>query len=294
MKCMQWLERMNGAIDYIEGNMLKEIDYEEVARISLCSEYHFQRMFSYITSIPLGEYIRRRRMTLAAQELQNTSAKIIDIALKYGYDSPDAFTRAFQKMHGITPSAAREREVVLKAYPRIYFYLVLKGDKEMDYKIIKREPFKVFGKAIKVSMEENPDAVPKFWTQFSKEGMKEELREAAGYGPENEKNARLLGAALYDYKSDGTFRYMITAQHPNKTIPAQFEVLEIPQLTWAVFSLDCSNMEEFVNIIDIWKRIPEWFQATGYEHAGEPELEEYHPVEGGGFLAEVWIPIIKK
>lgn len=289
---MQWLDRMNQAMDYIEECMNEKIDYEEAARIAQCSEYHFQRMFSYITNVPLAEYIRRRRMTLAAQEIQNTSAKIIDIACKYGYDSPDAFTRAFQKMHGITPSAAREPGVILKAYPRIIYYLTLKGDKEMDYRIVERESFKVFGKVIEVNMNESHEVVPKLWIQFSEDGTKDKLREAAGYGPDNQKNAKLLGAALYDYKEDGTYRYMITAHYPNKTVPSQFEILEIPQMAWAVFSMKCRTMEEFDNIIDIWKRIPEWFQATGYEHASAPELEEYYPTENE-FMGEVWIPIIK-
>jgi AraC family transcriptional regulator len=106
---MDWLDRMNSAIRYIEENITEDIDYDMVAEKACCSTYHFQRMFSFITDIPLSEYIRRRRLTLVAFELQNSDVRIIDLAVKYGYDSADSFSRAFQKVHGVVPSLAREK-----------------------------------------------------------------------------------------------------------------------------------------------------------------------------------------
>ena len=114
---MDWLGRMNGAVSFIEEHLTEEINFEEVAKMACCSVYHFQRMFSFITDVPLAEYIRRRRFTLAAFELQNSDVKIIDLAVKYGYDSPISFARAFQNQHGVTPSLARDKGVQLKAYP---------------------------------------------------------------------------------------------------------------------------------------------------------------------------------
>lgn len=116
---MLWVERMNMAMEYIEDNIDGDISFDEVAKRAMCSTFHFHRIFSFIADIPLAEYIRRRRLTMAAQELRNTQCRVIDISVKYGYDSPDAFTRAFQKFHGMTPSTAREPGVLLKAYPRI-------------------------------------------------------------------------------------------------------------------------------------------------------------------------------
>ena len=104
---MDTLKKMNDALQYIEENLTEEINYEKVAKRAYCSEYHFKRMFSFLAGISLSEYIRRRRLTMAALELQNGDVKVIDIALKYGYSSPDSFTRVFQKMHGITPSQAK-------------------------------------------------------------------------------------------------------------------------------------------------------------------------------------------
>ncbi len=124
---MDFLKNMNEAIKYIEENLTNDIDFKEVARRAFCSEYHFRRMFSFLTGITLSEYIRRRRLTLAAFELKDSNVKVIDIAMKYGYNSPDSFTRAFQNLHGITPSEARNNGHSLKAYPRITFHLSIKG-----------------------------------------------------------------------------------------------------------------------------------------------------------------------
>lgn len=116
---MDLLKNMNGALKHIEENLTNDIDFKEVARMAFCSEYHLKRMFSFLAGITLSEYIRRRRLTLAAFELNDSNEKVIDIALKYGYKSPDSFARAFQNLHGITPSEARNNGHSLKAYPRM-------------------------------------------------------------------------------------------------------------------------------------------------------------------------------
>jgi len=108
---MDWIERLNSAINYIEESICDTINIEKVAKIVCCSTYHFQRMFAYMANIPLSEYVRRRRMSLAAADLQKVSKKVIDISDKYGYDSPTAFTRAFKSIHGVSPSHARDSRV---------------------------------------------------------------------------------------------------------------------------------------------------------------------------------------
>lgn len=123
---MDTLARLNEALGYIEDHLTGPVDYKEVAKIACCSEYHFTRMFSFLAGIPLSEYIRRRRLTLAALELNSSDHKVIDIALKYGYASPDSFARAFQSVHGINPSEARSHGQSLKAYPRMTFQLTIK------------------------------------------------------------------------------------------------------------------------------------------------------------------------
>ena len=135
---MEWIERLNNAVTYIEDNIKGDIDIDEASKIACCSTYHFQRMFAYIADVPLSEYVRRRRMSLAAVDLQNGDEKVIDVALKYGYDSPTAFTRAFKNVHGISPSQAKNEGSVLKAFPPISFKITIKGASEMNYRIEKK------------------------------------------------------------------------------------------------------------------------------------------------------------
>ena len=142
---MEWINRLNKAINYIEEHITEKIHYEQLAKIACCSTYHFQRMFSYMANIPLSEYIRRRRMSLAAVELQNGNKKIIDVALKFGYTSPTAFNRAFQKIHGVAPSLVKDSVIALKAYPPISFKITIKGASGLNYRIEKKEAFRIIG-----------------------------------------------------------------------------------------------------------------------------------------------------
>ena len=149
------LENMRNALNYIEENLDGEIEYSEIAQIALCSQYHFQRMFVFLIGIPLSEYIRRSRLTLAALDLQNTNNRVIDIAVKYGYSSADAFVRAFQLMHNVTPSQARPKGVSLKIQPRVAFALSLKGVLEMHYCIEEKAEFSVIGIKERFSYADN-------------------------------------------------------------------------------------------------------------------------------------------
>jgi AraC family transcriptional regulator len=181
---MDWLARMNNAMEYIETHLSEAIDYDQVARIACCSTYHFQRMFSFITNVPLAEYIRRRRLTLAAFELQNTGVKVLDIALKYGYESPEAFSRAFKKMHGVAPMSARDKGVSLMAYPRLSFHISIRGDEVMNYKIEDKQAIEMFGASTLVNADgENPYIeIPKFWGKCISDGTVKRIRDAAGLG----------------------------------------------------------------------------------------------------------------
>lgn len=161
---MEWLERLNESLKYIEENLDGEIEYEKAAKIACCTVYHFQRMFSYIAGIPLSEYIRNRRLTRAALDLQNGD-KVINVALRYGYESPTAFNRAFQKIHYVSPSVAQKEGTFLKAYPPISFKITIKGVGEMKYSIVKKEEIRIVGvKALlEKNIEENFKTVPKLW-----------------------------------------------------------------------------------------------------------------------------------
>ncbi len=296
---MDWLEKMNGAISYIEENLDNEIDFEQVAKIACCSTYHFQRMFSFIVDVPLSEYIRRRRLTLAAFELQNSSIKIIDLALKYGYDSPNSFTRAFQNLHGVTPSLARDKGVPLKAYPRISFHISIKGDEEMNYKIEEKASFRIFGveKIIDSTNDNNFLQVPQFWEECHKNGTFNRLSNIDV--PSNIKGLCKINSIMcYRKTADNTFPYMIGIVDFERkaNIPDDLVTLEVQPYTWVIFKTEEHNLEDTSEKMQaIWKRIfPEWFPTSGYEHAEGPELELTYEITDNKFYSEVWIPVLKK
>jgi AraC family transcriptional regulator len=287
---MEWLERMNKAIEYIENHILAKIDYNQLAKITCCSTYHFQRMFSFITNVTLAEYVRRRRLTLAAFELQNKNIKVIDIALKFGYDSPEAFTRAFKKMHGVAPVIVRNKGVLLKAYPKMSFHISIKGDSEMNYKIVEKEKFEMFGISTKINSDgENPFIeIPKFWGKCLEDGMVDKIRNVAGL-PENYP----IHAVLYNQK-ENEFSYMIGYYVPRNNCTEEFERLLVPKLTYAIFSTGLYEDGEG-DIQSLWKRIfQEWFPTCNYKQEYGPELEMTYDRGNNMYEMEIWMPVVEK
>jgi len=281
---------MMRAIDYLEDNMEHEINYDEVAREACSSTFHFQRMFHMITGLTVADYIRKRRLTLAAQELaMNSKLRVIEVALKYGYDSPEAFTKAFKKAHGITPREAKEPGVMLKAFPRISFHLSLKGDKDMDYRIIEKEAFKVIGKAVRMTTKdgENLKQIPKLWDEVNQDGTNERI---CALSDKNE----VFGICMDMEHDEEHFTYMIAVEDTKNSKNTEFTTREIPAATWAIFT-SIGPMPTAIQ--KVWERIfSEWFPSTGYEHAEGPELEVYPDGNPSSedYKCEVWVPIIKK
>lgn len=286
---MEWLERLNCAIDYIEEHLSEEIHYDEAAKIACCSTFHFQRMFSYIAGVPLSEYIRRRRMSVAAFELQQSNVRVIDLALRFGYDSPTAFNRAFQSVHGVPPTAAKETGVTLNAYPRISFHITIKGDVKMDYRIEKKEAFRIVGLKIPLDkeVEKNFQSVPAFWQEVSQSGAIQRLGMLADGTP----NA-ILGVSAC--MGDNAWAYYI-AVASDLPIPNDFPNLcdyTVPACTWAVFP-GKGTMPN--SIQELEKRIvTEWLPTSGYEYANAPDIEVYLNADPQNAEFEVWLPIVKK
>lgn len=285
---MDWLNAMNNAVEYLEANITEKIDIEEVAKIALSSTFHFQRMYHMITGVTIAEYVRRRRLTLAAQDILS-GEKVIDVAYKYGYETPESFTKAFRKMHGISPSAAREPGTNLNAYPKLSFHISIKGDKNMNYKIIEKESFAIIGKQKKITAVngENFKQVPEFWNECMRDGSYEWIRSKAG-------KLGILGVSMDLQNFDeGFFTYMIGVEKIRDTLPKEYTSVTIPAATWAVFE-SIGPLPETLH--DIVRRIfSEWFPATGYQHACAPELEVF-PVGdmySSDYRCEVWIPIKK-
>ena len=173
---MDWVQRMNDAIDDIEANLTGSIDYARLGQLDGCSSYHFQRLFAYMAGVPLSEYIRRRRMSLAAVALQN-GGKIIDVAALFGYASPTAFNRAFQSVHGLPPSAVKREGVPVKSFPPISFKITIQGVEAMQYRIETKDAFQIVGVSVPLSkdMEENFSTLPAKWAEVSTNGTLQAL-----------------------------------------------------------------------------------------------------------------------
>ncbi|WP_127529906.1 AraC family transcriptional regulator [Paenibacillus kobensis] len=287
---MDWLARMNNAMEYIETHLTEEMDYDQLARIACCSTYHFHRMFPFITNVPLSEYIRRRRLTLAAFDLQLGGAKVIDVALKYGYESPEAFSRAFKKMHGVMPTSARDKGVSLKAYPRLSFHISIRGDAAMNYRIEEKQAIEMFGVSTVISADgERPFIeIPEFWTRCITDGTVDRIRAAAELGDNGQ-----IHSVTYNHQAESK-NYMIGYFLPQSGLPEGFERFQIPPQTYAIFSTGV-NPDGQNDIHGLWRRIwGEWFPSSNYEFANGPEFEMTYDRGSGMYEIEVWIPVVKR
>ena len=294
---MDWQERMGRALDYLENHLMEDIDMREVAAAANCSTFHFMRMFDVVTGLGPAEYLRRRRMSMAALVLASgkdfpTKDRVLDIALEYGYDSPDAFTRAFKREFGCLPSEARIPGTNLHIFPKLSFTVALKGDKAVEYRIEKGPEYKLTGLSIRTSGSDgtNFKVIPAFWTQTMKDGRFEALCKKAAAGNK-------LGVCGVCHSCDdktGDFTYSIAIETPSDRsgLPAGCEDISIPASTWAKFT---SRGPLSKNFQDVIKRIySEWFPASGREHAGTPEIE-YYPdlpnMEADDYWCEYWVPL---
>ena len=285
---MDWLFKLSTAIDYIEANLDSEISYDEVAKIACCSTYYFQRMFTYIAGIPLSEYIRRRRMTQAAFELQRTDKRVLDIALKYGYNSPTSFNRAFQNIHGIAPAAAKNTGCNLNAYPPIKFTVNITGESAMSYHIEEKDAMRIVGirTPLAEDMETNIMNLPNFWKQSLNTLQFKQIRELSNREPHG-----ILGISVYH---DPHNIFYFIAASTNAPVPEEMYEYEIPSATWVIFENDGPFKESVQSIFH--RFYTEWFPFSGYEYAGLPDIEVYSVVEGEPINghSEVWIAIKKK
>lgn len=282
---MDWVERLNAAIRYIDENLTGDIEYEKLGQIACCSAYHFQRMFSYIAGMPLSEYIRKRRMSLAAVDLQGGNAKIIDVAVKYGYTSPTAFNRAFQSVHGISPSSVKNDGVEVKSFPPITFKITVKGVDELNYRIENKGAFRIVGKSYPLSreIEQNFLQVPQMWQDAVLDGTIEKIISLMNNAPQG-----VLGVSACSDAED--WRYYI-AVSSTADIDASLEAYIIPAGLWAVFPGAGTGK----SIQELERRIvTEWLPTSGYEFTEGPDIEVYFNPNPENTAYEVWIPVQKK
>lgn len=250
---MTTLEYLNQAIDYIEENITQTLEMEEIAKAALLSKYYFQRVFHVITGITVADYVRNRRLSLAAEEIMMTKNPITDIALEYGYDSADAFTKAFRRLHGVTPSALRKGEASLKLFPKITMQVNVTGDCEMKYRIVQKGPFNMIGLTTDVMSKSDSDLeVLRFCNRVWE---------------------------------DGSRKYMLGWEVQNYEVPSEYKLLQIPAYQWIVFEHH-ADMSNPVAISELWKCIyAEWMPSSQFEQV---EGENYEYQRSTSTRRQVW------
>ncbi len=289
---MDLLKSMNEALEYIELNLTEKINYSDVAKIAMCSEYHFNRMFSFLSGVNISEYVRRRRLTLAALDLQNEDIKIIDIAVKYGYSSADSFSRAFCSLHGVLPSEVKNGNINIKSYPKMVFKLSIEGVDEMNYRIVEKEAFKIvgFGKRVGIVFNGvNPEIAEMYKLLTPEIIMK--LKSISNVEPLGMISAS-TNFSEGRMEEKGELDHYIGVATCDENIEG-FEILEVENNTWAVFESVGKFPETLQNI---WGRIySEWFPSSGYEAVNAPEIvwHESPDTTNPNYRSEIWIPIRK-
>lgn len=291
---VEWLQKMNTAIGYIEANLDGEIDMNQVGKIAGCNIYQFQKVFAYMANTSLSEYIRRRRLTRSAFDLQGSDVKVIDVALRYGYDSPTSFTRAFSALHGITPSEAKKDGAAFVSYPPLTFQITVQGAYAMNYRIEAKEAFRVVGSRTQItppSLEDNRALmeIPEFWGKFGASGGIGRLCSLM-----NTQIQGVLGVGIGDPEgSKGNYYYIAVAS--SLPAPEWMHELTVPASTWAIFESIGPNPTAIQNL---QRQIyTQWLPNSGYEYNPyAPDIEVYSDgnQQASDYKCWVWLPIIKK
>lgn len=274
---MNYYENLNEIINKIEENLTNKISYTELAKIIGTSSYTLQRIFTFLTGITLTEYIRKRRLSNAAEELLSTNIKIIDLALKYQYDSPISFSNAFKKMHGISPQKLRKNNASIKIFPKIEFKPTIETLDELEYRVINLNKQKLYGITTGIIKENNSNAIKDLFNKAREEKILD-------YIIKNSDGKELYyGASVEIYKEDITekFQYYILGKTPHKN----FVDIEIPKSTWACFKLKNKNQKD---ILKLYNTIyTKWLPSSKYtEVLNYPQLEIYYENE-----CEICIPV---
>lgn len=290
---MDWISGIQRALNFTEEHMRENIDFEEVAKQAYSSQFHFQRIFTMLCGFSLGDYIRMRRLTLAAEDLMQTCDKVIDIALRYGYDTPESFSRAFTRFHGITPTEAR-RGGNVKSFSKLSVKLILSGGSTMDYRIEKKDAMKIVCKRKYVAKPQGDTAtedISKFWNECNLDGSMEEI---CKYGKFDTLGG-VLGICFSSELADSGFPYGIGAEYNGMPIKSEkLDVIEIPAYTYAVFTCKGPMPDAFR---DTYQKIcTEFFPQSNYEYGEGIELEVYPSadVEKADYSCEIWIAVKEK
>lgn len=290
---MDWITGISKAIDYIEEHITEPTDYARAAKEACSSPFNFQRVFALLCGYTLGDYVRMRRLTLAGEELLSTDAKVIDVALKYGYDSPESFSRAFTRFHGVSPSAVR-KGAAIRSFSRICVKLILTGGSIMEYRIEKKQAAKIICRRrefTKPGDDYTNREIPEFWNECGRDGS---IQKLCGYIKDSAQFKGLLGVCFSTEMTDSGFPYGIGAEYDGESDPQDFEIVEIPAYTYAVFTVRGRMPDAFR---ETYRKIcTEFFPQSGYEYGNGVEIEAYPSadVQNPDYSCEIWIAVKPK
>lgn len=282
------LERLNQAMEHIEDHLDEPVEAAELARIAMTSEYHFRRMFSALAGIPLSEYIRRRRLTLAGAEVLAGERTLLDVAVRYGYSSGEAFARAFRAVHGVGPGEARRTGAALHSQPRMSFRLIVEGSSSMRYRVVEKDRFRLVGRGTRIPLvyEGMNPAIVEFVKSIGKETLGRWEEHATGE-PDG------VVAAVSNHSAEdaeGTELDYFHGLVSETEVPGASEVLDIGPGLWAVFE---SSGEFPLAVQYLWRDVyTQWFPSNPYRSRPGPSLSRTRVSEDGTYAdAEVWIPV---
>lgn len=285
---MEWTNAVQSAIEFMEQHITEDISAEDVANYVHISSFYFQKGFSMLCGYSVTEYIRNRRLALAGGDLTTTDIKIIDVAIKYGYDSPDSFTKAFTRFHGVSPTMARKDNVMIKTFVPLKLEISLKGGYLMNYKIVDKESFTVLAVSKKFDYENCKQEIPKFWQEHYAKGNGKYI-------------CGMFGINIDEKMGHDSFEYLIADLYePKAEIPDGFEIRTIPAFTWAIFSCDgalpTALQDVNAKIFSEWlPTLKEYEFAAGYCIEMYDATDKYPKgVQDENYHSEIWIPVQKK
>lgn len=296
---MEWIHQLQEAVNYIEAHLLEDINYEDAARWVHMSGYGFHRTFSLMAGMTANEYIRCRRLSLAAQELQTTDISVIDAALKYGYETPESFSKAFSRFHGSTPRQAKSLGTPLRMFNPLAIIVTMRGGTIMDYRIVKKgaERFIALVRSFPCTIinDDSDHSIPDFWDECGRLGLVECLRELR---PEGRRD--LYGLCSPKKDEDENFSYGIGVIVDGDTdvtdmdsmLARGYTVWETEPAEYVVFRCmgndgDC--------ISKTWNRFyKEFLPQSGYEQTELTDYEIYFERGEEGLFCELWIPVERK
>lgn len=296
---MAWVEILQQAVNYMEEHLLEEINYEDVARQVHMSSYEFHRAFSFLSDMTANTYIRNRRLSLAGQELSQTDAKVIDVALKYGYDTPESFTKAFTRFHGVAPKYTKKAGTQLSLFNPLIIKITMEGGRSMDYRMEQTKKMKLIALvrsfSNQIMNDEENHEIPDFWGECHEKGLLEPIRKLRPDGKHD-----LYGLCSPAKKDETSFQYGIGVVIDDDTLPFDEEAMiqkgysiwDVEPSTYAVFK--CMG-EDGSCISEMWSRFyKEFLPQTGYESRESTDYEIYYEQGEPGMFCELWIPVQEK